>query len=90
MCIRDRNSREELFNQGEAAFAAGDSAQAAEWYQRAHDRDPRWVLPLHKLGLVSLNLGDIEGAKQWLQQAVEADANSPEGQQSAAILASLP
>ena len=84
------NSREELFNQGEAAFAAGDSAQAAEWYQRAHDRDPDWVLPLHKLGLVALNLGDIEGAKQWFQQAVEADANSPEGQQSAAILASLP
>ena len=84
------NSREELFNQGEAAFAAGDSAQAAEWYQRAHDRDPRWVLPLHKLGLVSLNLGDIEGAKQWLQRAVDADANSPEGQQAAAILASLP
>lgn len=84
------NSREELFNQGEAAFAAGDSAQAAEWYQKAHDRDPRWVLPLHKLGLVSLNLGDIEGAKQWLQRAVDADANSPEGQQAAAILASLP
>ena len=84
------NSREELFNQGEAAFAAGDSAQAAEWYQKAHDRDPGWVLPLHKLGLVSLNLGEIEDAKRWFQQAVEADASSPEGQQSAAILASLP
>ena len=84
------NSREELFNQGEAAFAAGDSAQAAEWYQKAHDRDPGWVLPLHKLGLVSLNLGDIEGAKQWLRLAVEADASSSEGQQAAAILASLP
>ena len=83
-------SREELFNQGEAAFAAGDSAQAAEWYRQAHDRDPGWVLPLHKLGLVSLNLGDIEGAKQWLQLAVEADASSSEGQQAAAILASLP
>lgn len=84
------DSREELFNQGEAAFAAGDSAQAAEWYQRALDRDRGWVLPLYKLGLVSLNLGDIEGAKQWLQQAVDADANSAEGQQAAAILASLP
>ena len=84
------NSREELFNQGEAAFAAGDSAQAAEWYQKAHDRDRSWVLPLFKLGLVSLNLGDIEGAKQWLQQAVEADAGSPEGAQAAAILAALP
>ena len=84
------NSREELFNQGEAEFAAGNSAAAAEWYQRAHERDRRWVLPLHKLGLVSLNLGDIEGAKRWFQQAVDADRNSPEGQQAAAILASLP
>ena len=84
------NSREELYNQGEAEFAAGNSAAAAEWYQRAHDRDRRWVLPLFKLGLVALNLGDIEGAKQWLQQAVDADRNSAEGQQAAAILASLP
>ncbi len=84
------NSREELYNQGEAEFAAGNSAAAAEWYQKAHDRDRRWILPLFKLGLVSLNLGDIEGAKQWLQQAVEADRNSAEGQQAAAILASLP
>ena len=84
------NSREELFNQGEAEFAAGNSAAAAEWFQRAHERDRRWVLPLFRLGLVSLNLGDIEGAKEWLQQAVDADGNSAEGQQAAAILASLP
>ena len=84
------NSREELFNQGEAEFAAGNSAAAAEWFQRAHERDRRWVLPLYRLGLVALNLGDIEGAKEWLQQAVDADGNSAEGQQAAAILASLP
>lgn len=84
------DSREELFNQGEAAFAAGDSAQAAEWYQKAHDRDRRWVKPLYKLGLVALNLGDIEGAKQWFEQAVDADSGSPEGAQAAAILGSLP
>ncbi len=84
------NSREELFNQGEAEFAAGNSAAAAEWFQRAHERDRRWVLPLYRLGLVALNLGDIEGAKEWLRQAVDADRNSAEGQQAAAILASLP
>ncbi len=84
------DSREELFNQGEAAFAAGDSAQAAEWYLKAHDRDRDWVLPLFKLGLVSLNLGDIEAAKQYFEQAVEADPGSPEGAQATAILGSLP
>ena len=84
------HSREELFNQGEATFAAGDSAQAAEWYQKAHDRDRRWVKPLFQLGLVSLNLGDIEGAKQWFEQAVEVNPGSPEGVQAIRILDSLP
>ena len=80
------DSREDLYNQGEAAFAAGDSAQAAEWYRKAHDRDLGWVKPLYKLGLVSLNLGDIEAAKQWLEQAVEADLGSPEGAQATSVM----
>jgi len=84
------SSREELFNQGEAAFAAGDGAKAAEWFRKAHDRDRSWVKPLFKLGLVSLNLGDIEGAKRWFEQAVEAAADSPEGAQAATFLGSLP
>ena len=85
------NSREELFNQGEAAFAAGDSAQAAEWYQRAHDRGPpTGFCRCTSWGWSRSTWATSRGAKQWFQQAVEADASSPEGQQSAAILASLP
>ena len=84
------DSREELYNQGESAFAAGDSAQAAVWFRKAHERDVRWVKPLFKLGLVSLNLGDIGGAKQWFEQVVETAPGSPEGAQATAILGSLP
>ena len=84
------SSREDLYNRGESAFAAGDSPHAAEWYQKSHERDRGWVKPLFKLGLVSLNLGDIEGAKQWLKQAIEVDPGSPEGAQAASILGSLP
>ena len=84
------DSREELYHQGEAAFAAGDSAQAAEWYRKAHDRDRHWIKPLYKLGLVSLDLGDIEGARRWFEQVVEADLGSPEGAQATGFLASLP
>ena len=83
-------SREELYNRGEAAFAAADSAQAAEWFRRAHERDLSWVKPVFKLGLVSLNLGDIGGAKRWLEQVVETAPGSPEGAQATAILGSLP
>ena len=84
------DSRGELYNQGEATFAAGDSAQAAVWSRRAHERDLRWVKPLFKLELVSLNLGDIGGAKQWFDQVVETAPGSPEGAQATAILGSLP
>ena len=84
------SSREELFNQGEAAFAAGDGAKAAEWFRKAHDRDRSWVKPLLKLGLVSLNLGDVAGAKRWFERAVEVDASSPEGAQANTFLRSLP
>ncbi len=84
------NSREELFNLGEAAFAAGDAELAADWYEKAHDRDRGWVKPLFKLGLVSLNLGDIEGAKQWLERAIATDAGSADGVQATMILGSLP
>ncbi|MCY4507129.1 MAG: hypothetical protein OXG35_09240, partial [Acidobacteria bacterium] len=71
-------------------FAAGDSAQAAEWFRQAHERDPRWVKPMFKLGLVSLNLGDIKGANQWFEEVVEGAPGSPEGAQATAILGSLP
>ena len=84
------DSREELFNQGEAAFAAGNAEVAADWYEKAHYRDEGWVKPLFKLGLVSLNLGDIEGAKQWLERAIEADPGSPDATQAITILRSLP
>jgi hypothetical protein len=83
------DSREELFNQGEAAFATGDSLAAADWYQKAHAADSDWIKPLFKLALVSLNVGDIEAAVGYLEQAVEADPDSPEGAQATAILSSL-
>ena len=84
------DSREELYNQGEAAFAVGDSAQAVEWFRKANERDLGWVKPLFKLGLVSLNLGDVDGAKRWFEEVVETAPSSPEGAQATAILGSLP
>ena len=83
------NSREELFNAGEAAFASGDSAQAAEWYQKANAADDEWGKPLFKLALVALNTGDIEAALGYLDQVMEVDPDSAEGAQAAAMLAQL-
>ena len=83
-------AREDYYNQGTSAFARGETDQAAEWFERAAAADPSWVLPVYQLGLVSLNQGDIEGAKAHFARAVELDPASAEGQQAQAILGSLP
>ena len=83
-------AREDFYNQGTAAFARGETEQAAEWFERAVAADPGWVLPVYQLGLVALNQGDIEGAKVHFARAAELDPNSAEGQQAQAILGSLP
>ena len=83
-------AREDYYNQGTAAFGRGAADEAAEWFERAAAADPSWVLPVYQLGLVSLNTGDIEGAKAHFARAVELDPASAEGQQAQAILGSLP
>ena len=83
-------AREDYYNQGESAFARGETDAAAEWYERAAAADPSWILPVFKLGLVALNQGDIEGAKTHFTRAVELDPNSSEGAQAQAVLSQLP
>ena len=85
-------SREDLYNQGEQAFAQGDVAGAAQWYERANMVDPNWAKPLFKLALVALNQGDMETAKEYFQRTI--DVNDPtseaESAQAQATLNALP
>ena len=82
-------SREELFNSGEAAFASGNTTEAADWYQKATAADPAWGKPLFKLALVSLNTGDTAAAVQYLEQVIAVDPNSEEGVQASALITQL-
>ncbi len=85
-------SREDLYNQGEQAFARGATGEAAQWYERANMVDPNWGLPLFKLALVALNTGDMESAKEYFQRVI--DVNDPtaaaETAQAQATLNALP
>ena len=83
-------AREDYYNLGETAFAQGNTADAAGWYEKAAAADPDWILPVFKLGLVALNQGDIEAAKTHFTRAVELDPGSPEGAQAQAVLGQLP
>ena len=85
-------SREDLYNQGEQAFASGDVDTADQWYERATMVDPNWAKPLYKRALVALNKGDMAGAKESFQRVVDVnDASSPEEtQQSQNMLSALP
>ena len=85
-------SREDLYNQGEQAFAQGDVNGAAQWYERANMVDPNWAKPLFKLALVALNQGDMDTAKEYFQRTI--DVNDPtseaEAAQAQATLNALP
>ena len=85
-------SREDLYNQGEQAFAQGDIDGAAQWYERATMVDPNWAKPLFKLALVALNKGDMDTAKEFFQRTI--DVNDPtseaESAQAQATLNALP
>lgn len=83
-------SREDLYNQGELAFARGDTAEAAEWYEKAISVDGNWAPPLFKRALVALNEGDIAAAKEYFQRVVDVDPDSTEGTQAQATLSALP
>ncbi len=83
-------SREDLYNQGEQAFAQGLTAEAAEWYDRAIAVDGNWAPALFKRALVALNEGDIEGAKEYFQRVVDVAPDSEEGAQAQATLSALP
>ena len=81
--------REEFWNAAEQAFASGDINVAAELYEKAHQADTQWGKPLFKLGLVSLNKGDIEAALQYFEQVVEVDPRSAEADQAKTVISQL-
>ena len=52
------------------AFRAGEYEKAIDYYRRLVDTEPRRVQPLYQIGLASLELGNLDDAREALEQVV--------------------
>ena len=77
--------RDVLFNLGEVKLAQGQSAEAAEWFQKAANVDPNWAKPWFKLGMVALNGGDRSGAAQMMERCSPSIRSRPAAQAQTVI-----
>jgi Flp pilus assembly protein TadD len=82
-------TREVFYNLGEVKFAAGQTDEAAKWYQKAVDVDGTWGKPLFKLALVQLNKGDKEATIKALEKVISSDPTSPEAAQAKQVIEQL-
>jgi putative thioredoxin len=68
---------EELLAEADALAAAGDAAGAAELYAAVLAQDPENVVALAALAKLHVDLGDLEGARRFLNMAPATKANDP-------------
>ena len=68
---------EELLAEADALAAAGDAAGAAELYAAVLAQDPENVDALAALAKLHVDLGDLEGARRFLNMAPATKANDP-------------
>lgn len=62
-----------LWNQGYAAFNAGDTQTAKTLYQKAKDTDPEYAPAVNSLGRLLYESGDIKAAQPLFEQAARLD-----------------
>ncbi|NDK57053.1 tetratricopeptide repeat protein [Pontibacter fetidus] len=67
------NTPDATMRRADKAYAKADFAEAAEWYQKALEKDPNNVQALYRLGISWLELRDPRKAKLCLQKVYELD-----------------
>jgi hypothetical protein len=78
--------REAFYHLAEVKVARQQAAEAVRWYEAAAERDPSWILPRFKLGLLAAGRGDRAGAVAHLEKAVAIDPASPEAARARDLL----
>jgi putative thioredoxin len=68
---------EDLMKEADAAAAAGDATGAAELYAAVLAQDPENASAIGALAKLHLDLGDLDGAKQFLSMAPAGKENDP-------------
>jgi putative thioredoxin len=71
------SAAEDLLAQADALVAQGDAGGAAELYAAVLTQDPENVAALAALVKLHVDLGDLDGARQFLAMAPQAKANDP-------------
>ena len=64
-----------LFQQAISLSKQGDWKQAAELFQQVASAQPDWPEPKNNLAVALLKLGQVEQARQILEQAVTSQAS---------------
>jgi tetratricopeptide (TPR) repeat protein len=67
-----------LFDEGRNAWQKRDLGGAADSFQQAVDKDPKFAQAWYALGAVNLALGDTDEAVAALKKAAALDPNEPE------------
>lgn len=78
--------REAFYHLAEVKVARQQTDEAVRWYEAAAERDPAWILPRFKLGLLAAGRGDRAGAVAHLEKAVAIDPASPEAARARDLL----
>ena len=73
----------EGFNDAAGYYAdVGDWQKAREFFEKAHEIDPKSVGVLINLGNVSVEMKDFAGARKFFEQALKLDPNDKEAKEA--------
>lgn len=76
----------EYYQQGEAAYQAGDMDKAVQHYQQALKEDPNHVPSYFRLGNIAARKGQLTEAKQYYQQVLKYIPEHPKAHYNLALI----
>ena len=79
----DPNARVDM---GICYLETGDAPTAAKEMQTALKYDPKHQMAMFNLGIVNLNMGNVQQSNEWLKKAIKIDSTTTIAQRAKDIL----